>query len=152
MIRTYAASADDHDLRAVTPPGTSLARHVLHGTIPGTLGVFGLIYVISRSLSVATLLGGCVLAASLESRFVSTCADPKSRRSLRRFGYPGAVAFETSSCSTLRRTRCSGIWTSRSRTGEADRRNRRALGYLRVLMSRSVPRISSAAARPASTE
>src|SRR5262245_35544216 len=67
MIQTYLASVDERDLRALAPPGTSLARNALHATVPGSVILFGLVYLFSRSLLLAVLVGGSLLAASLAS-------------------------------------------------------------------------------------
>jgi hypothetical protein len=67
MIREYLAPADDDDLQAIAPPGTSIGRNFLLGTVPGTAIVAGIVYIVSRSLIATGVLGGAVLAASVVS-------------------------------------------------------------------------------------
>jgi hypothetical protein len=64
VIRTVQTSIDDRDLRAVTRGRDSLGRNLVLVTIPATLLLFGLVYIIWRSWLVAWIALACVFAAS----------------------------------------------------------------------------------------
>lgn len=67
MIRIYLRSADHADLRATAPPGTTISRNFLLGSLPVAVALFGLVYVFSRSLVIAGGLAASVFAASAAS-------------------------------------------------------------------------------------
>jgi hypothetical protein len=67
MIRTFRKAADPADLRALTPTNDTLILNVLRGTLPLSLAVSGVTYLISRSLMVAGSVGALLFAASLTS-------------------------------------------------------------------------------------
>ena len=69
MIRTSLAEADARDLKAIAPPGTTPARNILLGTLPISAGIFVVVYLVSRSLSLAAVLSLGLGTTSLVSNY-----------------------------------------------------------------------------------
>src|SRR5687767_14654649 len=67
MIRTFTRPSDEHDLRAMAPPGTSFALNLLRGSLPVSVVAFAIVYLLSRSLLIAGMLGLALFAASVVS-------------------------------------------------------------------------------------
>lgn len=82
MIRTSRSSADDRDFRAMTRGKGSLGRNLLLAAFPLTLFLFGLVYVVWRSLIAASIVGVLVFAASALSN-VRFFRDVRRRQELR---------------------------------------------------------------------
>src|SRR5262245_55407447 len=67
MIRVSLVEADEHDIRAMAPPGTSMARNLLLGSLPISAFLFGVAYIVSRSVWVAGTVGAGLAVASVVS-------------------------------------------------------------------------------------
>jgi hypothetical protein len=82
MIRTFHASADDRDFRAMTRGSGSLGRNLVFVSLPLSVFLSGLAYLLSRSFVAASIVGGLVLLASVWSN-VSFFSDVRRRRNSR---------------------------------------------------------------------
>lgn len=73
MIRIFHTSADDRDFRAMTRGKGSLGRNLLRASLPVALFLFALVYIVWRSLIVASIAGVLAFATSAWSnaRFFS---------------------------------------------------------------------------------
>lgn len=67
MIRTSRRPANDDDLRAVKPPGSSFGRNLVKGSLPLAGLVFVAALVVTGSVLIAGVIGGGFFAASLVS-------------------------------------------------------------------------------------
>jgi len=82
VIRTSHASADDRDFKAMTRGKGSLGRNLALVYIPVALFLFALVYVVWRSLTAASIVGGLAFIASAWSntRFFSDIRRRKDSR------------------------------------------------------------------------
>jgi hypothetical protein len=64
MIRIYHRSVDDVDLAAMTEGRGSFARNIVALTLPTTIGLFVVIYLVFRSLFAAILISGLFFVGS----------------------------------------------------------------------------------------
>jgi hypothetical protein len=67
MIRTSLVDADEKDLQAMAPPGSSPARNILSTTVPLSVVAFLVIYAVSRSPWIAAAIAGVLMVASIVS-------------------------------------------------------------------------------------
>jgi len=67
MISIHHRAADDLDLEALTEGRGSLLRNVVTASLPGTAIVFGIVYLIWRSVMAAAVVGVGLFAGSLVS-------------------------------------------------------------------------------------
>jgi hypothetical protein len=79
VIRVSRASVSQKDIEAMTKGAGSLVRNLLAVTIPLSLGVGGLVYLISKSIVAAAVIGGGLLVASAWSN-VGFFAEVRKRR------------------------------------------------------------------------
>jgi hypothetical protein len=67
MIRTSVVDADERDLQAMVPPGSSPARNIALTTVPLSVVAFLVIYAVSRSAWIAGALAAVLMVGSIVS-------------------------------------------------------------------------------------
>lgn len=69
MLSTYRRPVDDLDLKSLTHEKGSFQRNVVTRTIPVTVIVFGVVYMLRRSILIAGAVAAALLVGSLTSNF-----------------------------------------------------------------------------------
>src|SRR5215467_3501280 len=69
MLSTYRRPIDDLDLKALTHERGSFQRNVITRTVPASVIVFGVVYLLRRSLLIAGTVAAALFVGSLRSNF-----------------------------------------------------------------------------------